>query len=157
MEIKDSGKRTGFDTGAVRDIQEGKGRCDLVPFSSLQRTYMDDEILSYLSFCIEETDMYAIVSALDYYYENEMTYRTKYEMFLDLSIHFENGAKKYDKNNWKKGIPVERYIDSAMRHYIKFKDGQKDENHEIAFVWNLICCMWTIENKPELNTSGKDK
>ena len=66
--------------------------------------------------------MYAIVSALDYYYENEMTYRTKYEMFLDLSIHFENGAKKYDENNWKKGIPTEKYIDSAMRHYIKFKD-----------------------------------
>ena len=31
MEIKDSGERREFDTGAVRDIQEGKGRMDLLP------------------------------------------------------------------------------------------------------------------------------
>lgn len=29
--IKDSGKRQEFPTGAVRDIQEGKGRFDLLP------------------------------------------------------------------------------------------------------------------------------
>ena len=29
--IKDSGSRREFGTGAVRDIQEGKGRCDLMP------------------------------------------------------------------------------------------------------------------------------
>lgn len=29
--IKDSGKRSEFSTGAVRDIQEGKGRFDLLP------------------------------------------------------------------------------------------------------------------------------
>lgn len=29
--IKDSGNRREFETGAVRDIQEGKGRCDLLP------------------------------------------------------------------------------------------------------------------------------
>ena len=29
--IKDSGDRTEFSTGAVRDMREGKGRCDLMP------------------------------------------------------------------------------------------------------------------------------
>lgn len=29
--IKDSGDRTEFETGAVRDMHEGKGRCDLLP------------------------------------------------------------------------------------------------------------------------------
>lgn len=29
--IKDSGNRRKFESGAVRDIQEGKGRCDLLP------------------------------------------------------------------------------------------------------------------------------
>ena len=29
--IKDSGNRTKFETGAVRDIQQGKGRFDLMP------------------------------------------------------------------------------------------------------------------------------
>lgn len=31
MKLKDSGERREFGTGAVRDIQEGKGRCDLMP------------------------------------------------------------------------------------------------------------------------------
>lgn len=31
MEIKDSGNRREFSSGAVRDINEGKGRCDLLP------------------------------------------------------------------------------------------------------------------------------
>lgn len=29
--IADSGNRTTYNTGAVRDIQIGKGRCDLLP------------------------------------------------------------------------------------------------------------------------------
>lgn len=33
--IKDSGNRREFDTGAVRDIQEGKGRMDLLPWSAI--------------------------------------------------------------------------------------------------------------------------
>ena len=31
MAILDSGERKVFDTGAVRDMKEGKGRCDLMP------------------------------------------------------------------------------------------------------------------------------
>jgi hypothetical protein len=34
--IKDSGKRTKFKTGAVRDLQTGKGRFDLVPPATLR-------------------------------------------------------------------------------------------------------------------------
>lgn len=35
--IQDSGERREFDTGAVRDIQEGKGRFDLIPYEGLMR------------------------------------------------------------------------------------------------------------------------
>lgn len=34
-EIKDSGKRSEFFTGAVRDIQDNKGRMDLLPVSAI--------------------------------------------------------------------------------------------------------------------------
>lgn len=37
MELKDSGSRTEFSTGAVRDAQEGKGRMDLLPMRTLIR------------------------------------------------------------------------------------------------------------------------
>lgn len=33
--IKDSGDRTQFETGAVRDMREGKGRMDLLPWSAI--------------------------------------------------------------------------------------------------------------------------
>ena len=33
--IKDSGERTQFDTGAVRDMHTGKGRMDLLPWEAL--------------------------------------------------------------------------------------------------------------------------
>ena len=33
--IKDSGNRREFDTGAVRDMQEGKGRMDLLPWAAI--------------------------------------------------------------------------------------------------------------------------
>lgn len=35
MQIKDSGERTQFNTGAVRDMHTGKGRMDLLPWEAL--------------------------------------------------------------------------------------------------------------------------
>ena len=35
--LKDSGHRREFETGAMRDMQEGKGRCDLLPACALIR------------------------------------------------------------------------------------------------------------------------
>jgi len=35
-EIKDSGERQSFNTGAVRDTQQGKGRYDLLPFRTIE-------------------------------------------------------------------------------------------------------------------------
>lgn len=37
MKIKDSGTRRQFETGAVRDMQEGKGRMDLLPWCAIMR------------------------------------------------------------------------------------------------------------------------
>lgn len=95
MEIKDSGNREEFKSGAVRDMQEGKGRCDLLPSNALIR----------------------------------------------LSKHFEAGAKKYGIGNWVKGLPKYSYISSAMRHLLKYKDDQDDEDHLAACAWNILCLM----------------
>lgn len=35
MQIKDSGNRKEFNTGAVRDMHEGKGRYDLLPWDAV--------------------------------------------------------------------------------------------------------------------------
>ena len=67
-------------------------------------------------------------------------------MLLEVAKHFENGAKKYGDNNWQKGIPAMCYIDSALRHYFKSKRGDQDEPHELAFIWNLMCCVWEVDH-----------
>ena len=78
------------------------------------------------------------------------------DMLLEVAKHFEEGAKKYGENNWQKGIPVKRYIDSGVRHYLKFLHGDKDEPHDRAFCWNIICAIWTCMHKPELNDYAKE-
>ena len=41
MMIKDSGNRREYESGAVRDIQEGKGRCDLLPLDVVAELFLN--------------------------------------------------------------------------------------------------------------------
>lgn len=61
-----------------------------------------------------------------------------------LAVHFEKGAEKYDARNWEKGIPVGRFLNSGFRHAYQFLDGEDDENHLIAAIWNFVCAYETI-------------
>ena len=145
--ILDSGNRREFESGAVRDIQEGKGRCDLMPLDVVANV-IGSPILSYISMFQESCDVNYLYKALWYYSEE---YSNNYEsMMLEVSKHYEDGCKKYGENNWRKGIPVHCYIDSAVRHYLKFKRGDTDERHDRAFMWNILGAIWTTIHKPEL-------
>lgn len=104
MKILDSGERTQFNTGAVRDMHEGKGRFDLLPMCVIKR----------------------------------------------LAKHGEKGSVKYGERNWEKGIPAHSFADSAFRHLVNYLDGEKNEDHLIAAIWNLCGLAWTEEKHPEL-------
>ena len=141
--IKDSGCRREFETGAVRDITEGKGRCDLLPLLELANMMNDDiiERIELFRTVGDETDLYEAVKKFSI-----KAFGTVPNAMLELSKHFEEGAKKYGEYNWQKGIPEYSYIDSAVRHYLKWLDGIKDEPHDRAFIWNLMCLAWTHNN-----------
>lgn len=62
-----------------------------------------------------------------------------------LAKHFENGAKVYAEENWRKGIPLRRYLDSALRHTFMYLEGRRDEDHASAAVWNMIALIETEE------------
>ena len=62
-----------------------------------------------------------------------------------IAIHTELGAKKYGDRNWEKGQPVRRFINSALRHIIKYAMGFRDEDHLAACCWNVMAAMWTME------------
>lgn len=158
--IKDSGERREFSTGAVRDIQEGKGRCDLLPLAvvaSIYELHFNDasgRVLSNISDFQDVGDITCLVCALSEFMD-ESNWGSWSHMFLELSKHFEEGAKKYGEHNWQKGIPTHCYIDSAVRHYLKWLRGDDDEPHDRAFCWNILCCIWTCVFKPELNDYAK--
>lgn len=102
--IKDSGERTQFASGAVRDMHEGKGDMASIPW----------------------------------------------EAVLRLSKHYENGAKKYQRWNFRKGIPVSSFIDSACRHLAKYQCGMDDEDHLAAAAFNVLGAMLMENTIPEM-------
>lgn len=141
--ILDSGTRREFETGAVRDIQEGKGRCDLMPLDVVADVMRNPIIRDIYDFQCTSDCKYLRMAIVDFSYCWE---KSLPEIFLEVSKHFEEGAKKYGENNWQKGLPVNCYIDSAVRHFFKWLRGDDDEHHDRAFVWNIICCIWTINH-----------
>jgi len=60
-------------------------------------------------------------------------------MLYRLARHFENGAVKYGDDNWRKGLPLRRFVDSAFRHLCQYAAGNNDEDHLAAAIWNLMC------------------
>ncbi len=52
------------------------------------------------------------------------------------------GAKKYTKNNWRKGMPCSTVVGSMLRHIMKFEQGVKDEDHLAAIIWNAMTLMF---------------
>ena len=97
--LPDSGKRSEFDTGAVRDAMFGKGMPSLIPISALRA----------------------------------------------VSKRFEDGATKYGRDNWQKGIPLSRYIDSLYSHLWQYMEGDTAEDHGGAIIWNAMCLIQTKE------------
>ena len=156
--ILDSGKRQQFETGAVRDIRHGKGRCDLMPLEVVAHFCADDTqethpVLSKIASFMVSNDTEELYFALSEYAKQRYD-SSESAMFLEVSKHFEEGAKKYGENNWQKGLPVHCYIDSAVRHYLKWLRGDKDEPHDRAFVWNLLCCIWEVDFSPRAKMKG---
>jgi hypothetical protein len=96
-------KKTKFDTGAVRDSQEGKP--DFV----------------------ETTSFTALLRYAEY-----MTPK----------------GQKYGRGNWRKGIPIENYEMSLMRHVNKYfrnkyegGNDEPEEDHLSAMVFNIFGIM----------------
>lgn len=147
-DILDSGSRREFESGAVRDIAEGKGRCDLLPLITIGKLYDMPELI-YIGNFIYSGDESFIRHAIRCY-----ELRCEFDIFsglLEVSKHYEDGAKKYAERNWEKGIPAHCFVDSAVRHYLKYMRGDVDEPHDRAYIWNLLGLLWTIDNRPEFN------
>ena len=74
----------------------------------------------------------------------------------------EYGAKKYARDNWRKGLPINSIIDSALRHLMDFKEGStydKESNEtELGHAaCNIMFAMYVLKYKPELDDRVKNE
>lgn len=74
----------------------------------------------------------------------------RYDLLNPLAIRrlagvYERGAAKYDDRNYEKGIPLSRFIDSALRHTFQLLEGNRDEDHAAQAAWNLLAYIATEE------------
>lgn len=150
--ILDSGNRTEYSTGAVRDIKDDVGRCDLMPLAVIANMIdgaygdgVEGSIIRKIASFMESGRVSYLYSALDLFCEYKKWNMT--DILLEVSVHYKNGALKYGERNWEKGIPLHSFIDSAIRHFIKDIGGWTDENHSRSFVWNVFGALWTMMYK----------
>lgn len=87
MELQDSGNRREFDSGAVRDINEGKGRCDLLPLGVVA-DMIDDEILYRIDQYVRSGNRSSLVAAIKSF--AEYRYGGLYTALLEVSKHYED-------------------------------------------------------------------
>lgn len=158
--IKDSGERREFETGAVRDMAEGKGRFDLMPLYEMADLFGRDhriysivsDLAGMMGFGHKSSEPFvtnAIYNFVAYCKDKDfedVTISDIAEYMLEVAVHFEEGAKKYGEHNWEKGLPFESYVDSATRHLMKYISGMTDERHDRAFIWNMLAYAYTVNH-----------
>lgn len=150
--ILDSGNRREFSTGAVRDIDHNKGRCDLLPVDIIGE-FANIPCLVALDGFIHSADPSSIWEAFKIFAIE--VFGDIQTALLETSIHYSEGAEKYAERNWEKGIDLYCYLDSGIRHCLKYYRGDTDERHDRAFCWNMLSALWTLENKPECVVMSK--
>jgi hypothetical protein len=80
--------------------------------------------------------------------------KTKYSlicmpMLKRWAEHMTKGAVKYSPRNWEKASTAEeldRFLDSAFRHFIQWFNGEEDEDHASA-CWFNICGAEHVKSK----------
>ncbi|HRT51343.1 MAG TPA: DUF5664 domain-containing protein [Anaerohalosphaeraceae bacterium] len=80
---------------------------------------------------------------------------------------YEDGAQGKGERNWEQGIPLGRFIDSAIRHLQQYLAGMRDEDHLAQAAWNIFGCIHTedqilkghlpdsLDDLPEPYTEGE--
>jgi hypothetical protein len=149
----DSGNRTEFGTGGQRDMGS-KGRCDLLPWDIVSTIFLEgtpEEKFCLLMYDathrvnLKETVADLLVIAAEVAFDSLET------AMLEAAFQYEAGAIKYDDpRNWELGLPLDIYLDSSGRHFLKYSRHDADERHDRSMIWNLLGANWTIKNRPEM-------
>ena len=70
------------------------------------------------------------------------------EFIAEMELVLHKGAKKYYRDNWRKGCPRWRSFNAIIRHAIQAFKGCKKENHAAAIAINAMF-LWHGDGKGE--------
>jgi hypothetical protein len=101
--VKDSGARESFDSGMVRDTEDGKADYTLIRRGPMYKRWAE---------------------------------------------HMTAGAVKYGRHNWTNAdseAEFQRFQRSAARHFEQWLDGERDEDHAAAVMFNLNAAEFVRE------------
>lgn len=73
-----------------------------------------------------------------------------------LGVLLAEGAKHYGADNWMKGMPYRRTVDSMIRHIFQWLAGDKAEDHLAAVCFGAMCLM-TYESDKVLDQKLDDR
>ena len=154
MKLKDSDNIEKFESGARRENKVGKGRSDLMPLDIIDRILNHapvdkGSVLGYIEYFKNTKNTEFLECALVMFIDK--THFTREGAMISLSKHFEKGAEVHGEDNWSKGIPIKSYLSSGIRHYLNHREGfSNGQHHDRAFLWNIVCLIWTVENEDKL-------
>ena len=109
--------------------------------------YPKDEVVEFINQYVRNGSIDSLYIAIRKFVDREGLHPST--AILELAKHYEDGLQKYPERNWEKGISLKCYIDSGVRHYLRYMRGDKDEPHDRAFLWNMFGAIWTHRNRPE--------
>ena len=73
-------------------------------------------------------------------------------MFERYAAHLTKGAEKYEKRNWMKArgqAELDRFRESALRHFLQWLRGDQDEDHAAAVIFNINGAEYVEERMGE--------
>ncbi len=85
-----------------------------------------------------------------------------FEAVEEINKVLEFGAKKYAPNNWKKGFPVNKVLNSCLRHLFSYMRGEKVDpesglSHISHAACNLLFILYFLKYKEKYSTFLPDE
>ena len=142
MRTLDSGQRREWDTGARRDTDDDKPRYEDLSVAGWNATRdlgsgpldISRDGSLYVGHDFDKIPI-AMPPDDDSFIHHLFTAR--------LEALLLRGAQKYGAHNWMKGIPPHVYWNSAMRHLLQLRWGDRREDHEVAVAFNMMGSLVT--------------
>lgn len=78
---------------------------------------------------------------------------------VELAKVLQVGATKYERDNWRKGLPYTSVLDSIQRHLTMFAAGQNnDEETGLSHIAHVMCnCAFLLEYATAFNVALDDR